>query len=80
MTRTERAVHPRALAKDRCVYGSCGRPKKLLLVLTWGSDRSESRSGYDKSVKKGGVGGWGSLHDDIVDGQVSERDKEKRHR
>ncbi|KAF8597573.1 hypothetical protein BDV93DRAFT_369268 [Ceratobasidium sp. AG-I] len=47
MTRTERAVHPRALAKDR----------------------SESRTGYDKSVKKGGAGGWGSLDDDITAGQ-----------
>jgi hypothetical protein len=39
-------------------------------VLTWVSARSESRSGYDKSVKKNGAGGWGSLEDDIANGQV----------
>ncbi|KAG8698402.1 hypothetical protein FRC09_007251 [Ceratobasidium sp. 395] len=59
MTRTERAVHPRALAKDR----------------------SESRSGYDKSVKKGGAGGWGTLDDDIAiqqeDYDIHEREKEE---
>ncbi|KAG8745082.1 hypothetical protein FRC10_008934 [Ceratobasidium sp. 414] len=59
MTRTERAVHPRALAKDR----------------------SESRSGLDKSVKKGGLGGWGTLEDDIVaqqdDYDIHEREKEE---
>ncbi|KAG8771273.1 hypothetical protein FRC12_003721 [Ceratobasidium sp. 428] len=59
MTRTERAVHPRALAKDR----------------------SESRSGYDKSVKKGGSGGWGTLDDDIAvqqeDYDIHEREKEE---
>ncbi|KAG8919487.1 hypothetical protein FRC02_001606 [Tulasnella sp. 418] len=43
MARTERAVHPRAIIKDR----------------------SESKSGMDKSMRKGGAGAhnWGSAHD-----------------
>ncbi|QRV85036.1 peptidyl-prolyl isomerase D (cyclophilin D) [Ceratobasidium sp. AG-Ba] len=29
-------------------------------------DRSEARNGYDRSLKKGGAGGWGTLDDDIA--------------
>ena len=44
MTRTERAVSPRAIIRDR----------------------SESKSGLDKSLRKGGAGthNWGSIDDE----------------
>ena len=62
MTRTARSTYPRAIRKDRCVYnphptnaGSSNCPHN--------PSSSESKSGFDKSIKKNGAGAhsWGAL-------------------
>lgn len=65
MTRTERAMFPRAIIKDRYrVFHMSYIVYNLFLFVFF---RSESKSGLDKSLRKAGGGphNWGSLRDEL---------------
>lgn len=64
MTRTERSFNPRAVIRDRSVSQTVA----VVPCLNNAVDvcRSESKSGLDKSDRKGGAGAhnWGSYADE----------------
>lgn len=75
MTRTERATSPRAILKDRYVTHNITITHvsySLHISSVFSATinkllRSESKSGYDKSLRKGGAGphNWGAVREEL---------------